>query len=445
MKRFAHFSTYLFVGAVAVLATQAPHLLAQSPTDSARIDRLERQLDVVTQELERLNLGAGVVLGAGGVEAASPRFGLAPAASKVYRAQEGVSIGGYGEFLYDHYSGSRENGSPSGKIDQLDALRGIVYVGYKFNDRLLFNSETEVEHASSGQAGEVSLEFAYVDYRIREDFGVRAGLLLVPMGLVNEMHEPPIFLGTGRSLTESRIIPSTWRESGIGVFGESDKWSYRAYVLNSFDGVRGGSSKAKGFSDEGLRGGRQKGSKALAEDMGLVGRVDYRGVAGLMLGGSLYYGNTGQGRELNGVVVDARAQIWEAHGRYLAHGWEGQALVAGATLDQAEQLNTLKGLSGDDSVGDSMGGWYVQLGYDVLWQTATEHQLLPYFRYEALNTQESVPTGFTTNPSNDLNALSLGLAWRPIGDVVLKMDYQIHSNAAETGVNKFSVALGYLF
>lgn len=412
---------------------------AQQATDSARIDQLQSQVEAITRELERLSLGREVV------EADSSLMGFGPAASKVYRAAQGVSIGGYGEFLYEGYADEREDGAPSGKTAQLDAVRGIVYVGYKFNDRILFNSETEVEHGSTGQAGSVSLEFAYLDYLLNDNVGVRAGLLLVPMGFVNELHEPPVFLGTERPVTENRIIPTTWRESGIGVFGGHGPWSYRAYVVNSLDGVGGGSSKAKGFDGSGLRGGRQKGSKALAEDFGFVGRLDYGGLQGVTVGGSAYYGETAHGRELDGQEIGGAALIWEGHLAYKARGWDIQALVASAELDEVEELNALKGLTGGESIGESMLGWYVQAGYDVLRSASTRHQLIPYFRYEAVDTQRSVPAGYSFDPSNDLTVLSLGMAWKPIANTVLKADYQIHGDRAETGVNQFNVSLGYLF
>jgi hypothetical protein len=411
----------------------------QEASDSLRIRQLEGQVEAITRELERLSLGGEVV------QADSSQMGFGPAASKVYRVSQGVSIGGYGEFLYESYAGERENGSPAGKTNQLDALRGIVYVGYKFNDRILFNSETEVEHGSTGQAGSVSLEFAYLDYRVKDNFGFRGGLLLVPMGFVNELHEPPVFLGTERPVTESKIIPTTWRESGLGIFGGQGPWSYRAYVVNSLDGVQGGSSKAKGFSDSGLRGGRQKGSKAMAEDFGFVGRLDYATPSGLTVGGSAYWGETAHNRELNGAEVGGAVFIWEGHLAYKARGLDIQALVAGAELDDVDALNQLNGLSGDGSIGESMRGWYVQAGYDLLVGSATRHQLLPYLRYERVDTQRSVPSGYALDPSNDATIVSLGMAWKPITNTILKADFQLHSTEAETGINQFNVALGYLF
>jgi hypothetical protein len=236
--------------------------------DSATVAELRRQIEIITRELEEMKLGREVV-----VQADTGVYGFGPAASKVYQVNQGVSIGGYGEMLYERFSGKREDGTPSDKTDQIDFLRAVVYVGYKFDERFLFNSELEFEHASTGQAGSVSVEFAYLDYLAWENAGLRAGLVLVPMGFLNELHEPSTFLGTERPETERRIIPTTWRENGIGAFGDFGGFALRGYVVNGLDAVGGGSSKADGFSASGLRGGRQKGSKAVAENFAGVARV----------------------------------------------------------------------------------------------------------------------------------------------------------------------------
>ncbi len=411
--------------------------------DTTEIEELRRRLEAVVRELERLRLGSEVVaadtLGI---------FGLAPAASKVYRAGRGVSIGGYGEVLYENFASEREDGSPSGATDQVDALRAIIYVGYKFNDRILFNSEIEFEHASTGQAGSASVEFAYLDYFISDDVGFRAGLLLPPMGFLNEIHEPPTFLGTERPQTEQAIIPSTWRENGIGLFGSTGGLDFRAYLVNGLDAVGGGSSNASGFSASGVRGGRQKGSKAVAEDFAGVARVDYTGTLGLLVGSSVYLGESGQNAPSplqTGETIGARTLIWEGHAQYKARGLDLRGLFALADVDDVAELNAAKDLEGSASIGERLVGGYLQAGYDILRGAETQHQLLPYLRWERLNTQDEVPEGFTANPANDLTIVSLGAAWKPIPQLILKADYQIHSNEAETGVDQLNVALGWLF
>jgi hypothetical protein len=437
MKRVGRvgIGVFLFMASVATLGH------AQE-ADSVEIEKLKGQIDAITRQLEEMQLGTDVV-----APVDTGMYGLGPGASRVYRVQQGVSIGGYGEVLYERFASEREDGAPSGKTDQIDALRGIVYVGYKFNDRILFNSETEVEHGSTGQAGSVSLEFAYVDYRFSDIVGARAGLLLVPMGFVNEQHEPPTFLGTERPETETRIIPSTWRENGIGAFGAIGGWSFRAYLVNGLDAVGGGSSKAGGFSAAGLRGGRQKGSKAVAEQFAGVARVDY-GRRGFTVGSSIYYGKSGQNAAAPSdptQTIDAATMIWEGHAGYKAHGFDLRGLVALATVSDVALLNEVRGFQDDSSVGERMVGWYVQAGYDLLRSVRTEHQLLPYVRYEQLDTQARVPDGYARNPTNDQTIVALGMAWKPIPQVIVKTDYQIRQNAASTGVNQFNIAMGYLF
>ena len=411
--------------------------------DSAQIAEIRRQIDAITREIEELKLGQEIV-----VQADTGVYGLGPAASKVYRVKQGVSIGGYGEMLYQNFAASREDGSPSGQKDQLDFLRGVVYVGYKFNDRILFNSEIEIEHASTGQAGSVSLEFAYLDYFIADPIAARAGLVLVPMGFINEQHEPTTFLGSERPATERYIIPTTWRENGLGVFGQVRGFAYRGFVVNGLDAVGDGSSKAKGFSAEGLRGGRQKGSKAVAEDFAGVARVDYMGVLGLLLGTSVYAGNSGQGNVVptdSSATIGALTVIWEGHAQYRAHGLDLRGLFALANVDDVGGINAAQGYIGDESVGERLTGWYLQGGYDVLHGVNTEHQLVPYVRYEQINTQDQVPEGFFANPANDRQMITIGAEWKPILNLAVKADYLINKNKADTGVNQFNVNIGYLF
>jgi hypothetical protein len=413
------------LAALVISVASAPRLDAQD-ADSVRLAVLERRIEAVTRELERLQLGRDVV------EADSSIQGLGPAASKVYRVNQGVSLGGYGEFLYENFAAEREDGSRSGALDRLDALRAILYVGYKFNDRLLFNSELEIEHAQ-----ESFLEFAYLEYLLTDHVGVRGGMLLAPLGLVNELHEPPVFLGTERPVTENRIIPTTWRENGIGFFGGGDAVSWRLYLMNSFNGAK--------FSAAGLRGGRQKGGKALAEDMGVAGRFDYTGKPGLLLGLSAYSGETAQGQELNGQTVGGRVRILDAHLDYKRRGWDIRVLVAGAQVSDVVAMNALNDLEGEDGIGTDMLGWYIQAGYDVLSTSRSAYQLIPYVRYEKLNTQRGVAHGFSANPANDLTVTSIGAAWRPIPQAIVKLGYQLHSTAADTGVNQMNVSLGWLF
>ncbi len=308
--------------------------------ESNQLEEIERRIEILANELESLRIGKAAV------RAEESVHGLGPAASKVYRGQQGVSIGGYGEMLYQNFDSTLENGSPNSKTDVLDFLRAIVYFGYKFNDKFVFNSEIEFEHASTGESGSASVEFAYIDYLARETLNVRAGLLLLPMGLVNELHEPTVFLGTMRPMTENRIIPSTWRENGAGIFGDVGPFSYRTYVVNGLD--------ASGFGASGLRGGRQKGSKAKAEDFGWTGRLDYVGTQGLVAGVSGYFGDSGQGLSDTAGTIDVSTRIVEGHVDWRWKGLDLRLLHARAELDDVQRLNDALALTGSDSIGEEM-------------------------------------------------------------------------------------------
>jgi len=409
----------------AVLAGPVAPAAAQQRQDSARIAELERQMEAVTREMERMRLGREVV------RADTSVHRLGPAASKVYRVDSGVSIGGYGEALYQNFSGARQDGTEVDAPSRWDAYRAILYAGYKYNDRLLFNSEIEVEHAD-----EIELEFAYVDYLLTPTIGVRGGLLLAPVGLVNELHEPPTFLGTTRPLTETVIIPTTWRENGVGLFGHGGVLDWRVYVMTGLD--------ARGLSASGLRDARQEGSRAVAEDLSFVGRLDWVGRPDLVLGGSAYYGKTAQGHDL-GPDVAGGLLLWDVHADYQAAGLQLRALVAGTRLNDVIAVNDALGLDGTDAVAEGMRGWYVQAGYDVLRRAATDHQLIPYLRYESLDTQAEVAEGFAADPALDRSVLSIGVAWKPVPQVVTKLDWQRHDNGADTGLSQWNVQLGWLF
>lgn len=419
--------------AVEAAAAEATAGEEAAPGTDARLAELERRLDLLAGELERMDLGEAAA------EATTGEKGFGPAASKIYRTERGLSVGGYGEMLYQSPSSERDDGTPSGGQDQLDFLRAVFYFGYKFNDRLLFNSEIEFEHASTDDEGEVSVEFAYLDYLLRPEVNVRAGLLLIPMGFLNELHEPPVFLGAKRPDVERSIIPATWRENGFGLFGDVGPLTYRTYLVNGFD--------ASGFSAAGVRGGRQRGSTALAEDFAWVGRLDYTGRPGLLVGGSLYSGNSGQGlTTASGEVLDVGTTIYEGHLEWKWRGLELRALAAKSDVDDVAALDGVLGLTGDRSVGEEMEGWYLQLGYDVFNRMDRgEMALIPYARYESYDTQAEVPAGFARDPAREVTSLTLGLAFKPIDEVIFKADFQNYDNEAGTAVDQLNVALGYLF
>jgi hypothetical protein len=434
-----------YLTAAVLLLLTAPSLVAQEASDLERrlreleqkvaqiqtaqpspdLAEIRRQIEILGQEIETLKTGES----AKSVSADTAQYGLGAAASKVYRSNPGVAIGGYGEMIYENQQG---------ELASADSLRAVVYTGYKFNDRVLFNSELEVEHANLERGGNVEVEFAYLDYLIRPELNVRTGLMLLPVGLTNEQHEPTAFLGARRPAVEDRIIPSTWSDLGAGVFGDIGRTSYRAYVVTGLNSA--------GFGpQEGIREGRQAGGEATAEDWAAVGRLDWHPVEGTMFGGSLYSGNSGQGAGFGG-----RVTIAEAHAQSRFRGAVVRALYTRGTLDDAAAINAANGLAGDESVGSRFGGWYVEGGYELTSDSVPflgrgEMSLTPYVRYESLDTQRRVPAGFSRNPANDGTILTLGLAFKPISQTVIKVDWQNVENEANTGSDQWNIALGYIF
>lgn len=201
---------FLFVELVSAQAT-APDTLRE----------LLRRIDILVQEVE------GIRLGEVAERTYESRFGMGPAASQVYQLKKsGVSLAGYGEVLYQNLSRSTDAGIATAQKDEIDYLRHVMYVGFRFSERILFNSEMEVEHGSSGRKGEVSMEFGYVEVRLGQALHARTGMLLVPVGIINELHEPTTFPGALRPETESAIIPTTWRARNWNL----NSWSAIAAV-----------------------------------------------------------------------------------------------------------------------------------------------------------------------------------------------------------------------
>ena len=411
-----------------------PEVSAEAPAEQSRLSEIEEKVESLAEEVGRLESIFAVP-----EEVELESFsGLGPAASKVYKRDQGLSIGGYGEVRLRSY----HNQDDDDQNDIFDALRAVLYVGYKFNDKWVVNTELEFEHGGSGGGGSVSTEFATVDYLWREEANFRAGLVLIPMGFVNEIHEPTFFYGAERPEVERRILPSTWRENGVGVFGRlNDRVDYRFYVVNGFDG--------SGFSSDGLRGGRQKGSRALSDDFAFVGRVDVDITDGLLFGGSVYTGQSGQEQTDDDTgldLPDAHTTIYELHAQYKGYGASFRALWTQAFIDEAGSLSRALGKGQREAIASQMNGWYVEGGYDILpLFLDTRATLEPYFRYEYYNTQQKVADSFDRDKSKDIDLYVAGLQFKPIPQVVFKVDYRHFDPADGDKADEIQALVGYVF
>src|SRR5712692_8709799 len=208
---------------------------------------------------------------------------IAPRPLQNLAAQERTTVGGYGEVHYTNPTGPK---TPA----VVNLARFVVYLAHSFDDRLAFRSELEVEEArveGGKPGGDVALEQAYLDYRLADWITLRTGLVLAPVGIINETHEPPTFNGVERPGFDHDVIPTTWREIGVGAVGTipgGGGLAYRVYLVNGL--------RADGLSAaEGIREGRQEGRQASFANPSFTGRLEWAR-PGLKLGGAFWYGGT---------------------------------------------------------------------------------------------------------------------------------------------------------
>lgn len=345
---------------------------------------------------------------------------------------------GYGELHYNGRMGPSEN--------EVDFHRLVLGFGYDFTDWLQMRAELDFEHAFT----EPELEYAYLDFLIEDYFNVRAGAVLMPIGVYNQHHEPPLFYSVERPELYRVIIPTTWQEAGAGFHGSFGKgFEYEAYGVSSLSAVEIEGNVIEGTftGSDGLRGGRQRIARAPGRDFGFVGRLAYKGLPGLRVGGSTFMGNTGQG---NGAIDGGFLMMLEADAKYSIEGLEFDAAMAFTDLTDAGNINNYI-VSVDptftDFVASQMFGWYFEAAYHVF------HHLLPdskqdvvvFARFEDFNTQHSMPEGFAANPENDRNLLTFGVSYMPIPQVAVKVDYMANWNAANGGVDQFNLGIGFYY
>ncbi|OYV20428.1 MAG: hypothetical protein CG441_402 [Methylococcaceae bacterium NSM2-1] len=260
----------------------------------------------------------------------------------------------------------------------------------------------------------------------------------MPMGFINQIHEPPFYFGNNRPEVERRIIPTTWREIGVGLFGAiTPNLTYTGYVVNGLD--------AQGFNSNGIRDGRQGGATAYAQNFGYVARTDYTpdALPGVSVGGSAYVGNSGQDLEFNGQKPNVFTQLYEAHVQWKYRGLEFRTLGSWGHINDAGILSAFQG----ETVGSQNYGWYTEVGYDVLPLIFkdTPQYLAPFFRYEQYDTIAKAPNGFKDNQNLDRQIFQVGLQYKPIPNVVIKADYRNFSAEEGSVPDDFNLGLGFIY
>ena len=429
---------------IAALLLAALPAWAQETPDAGTVDlaaevaELKRRVAILGEELENQRTGSAPAT-------ASPEtiraLGMGPAASKVY-TRDGLSVGGYGELIFTAFNDRLQNGTRQ-PVDAFgDTERAVFYFGYKFTDWVVFNSEMEFEHSGFSDEhpeGEAIIEFAYLDFLIKPWLNIRAGQVLLPVGFINELHEPPVFLGALRPALERTLIPTTWHELGVGLHGElPGGLVYRVYFLNGLDAAR--------FNNDGsgsISGGRQDGHQVIANRPAVSGRLDWHALPGALLGGSFYVGDSAQAIGSQPVLTT----LLEAHAEYRNSGFQARALYAHLTNGSAGiQAFGADPASAAFSTGTLQSGVYVEAGYDLFTLLpALRQNLIPFARFEWMNTQQEVATGAAADPANERTTVALGVNYRPIPQVAVKADFDFNLDAAHTGRNQFNLGLGYLF
>ncbi|HEX9592633.1 MAG TPA: porin [bacterium] len=345
-----------------------------------------------------------------------------------------ATVGGYGELHYNNFADERDDGS-QGRNDEIDLHRFVLFFGYRFTDTISFHSELEVEHTVSGgdAPGEVELEQAYVDWAINPHFGVRGGVMLVPVGILNRTHEPPTFYGVERNLVETRIIPTTWWEAGVGAFGEIVEGL--AYQVNLHSGLElEPGMDARG----GMRDWRQKAARANAERLAVSAALDYSAIPWLSTGIGLFY----QGDLTQGSGADVSALLTEVHAQVDVAGFEGRAIYARWDVDGADDFFA----DGGGQIAEEQSGYLLEGAYRFGRHVLPEGQDAGAFvRYESLDTNDGLPTGVAHKDSAEQQAWTVGLNFWPTDLVVVKVDYQNVEDEADTGQDSWNLGLGWWF
>ena len=328
---------------------------------------------------------------------------------------------------------------------KMDVHRLVTLIGYQLSRKTQFVSEIEVEHVK-----EIFVEQAFIKHRLAKSISLKAGLIIIPMGMVNEMHEPTFFYSVERPLLDKLIIPSTWREVGIGLTGLLPEKSlkYQLYLVNNPLGYDG-SAKVSGAS--GIRKARQKGAEAVVSSFpGLSGQIEYFGIDRFKLGISGYYGKTSttlattmdQSLENYNVTVDSSTvnmTMATVHGMYTP----GNLTLRGQYTLSSFQNTTAYNEFANSDVPELMHGYYLLAAYDF--HKSEEITVAPFVRFSQLDNHLRVNEALEENRALKQNILTVGANYKPHPGVVFKFDYQFVQNRVTSNYNNLNLGVGVWF
>ena len=395
-----------------------------------RLEQLANELAAVRAELDAVKKKQAEA------PAAPPAAAVAAAPAPVMastRAEPATVITSYGEINY--------NRPRDAKNAQADMRRFVLGYQHRFDDKTKVVAELEVEHAiaSASDAGEVALEQAYVERQLSPDWALRAGLFLVPLGLLNENHEPTTYYGVERNFVETAIIPSTWREGGVqfvGALGNGltvQVGASTGFDLNKWDAAsREGAESPLGAIHQELQLARSR-------DLSVFGAVNWRGIPGLLLGGGVFTGGATQGQ----TAATSRVTLWDLHARWTPGAWDLSALYARGSISNTAAFNqTLVG--NPTLVPSSFDGAYLQAAYK-LWSKG-DMALSPFARWERFNTARSfsdLGPGLTPEVAAAERVYTLGANFQVTQGIVVKADVQKFRSSRD--LDRFNLGLGWAF
>ena len=442
--------TWIAASIAAALACSGSNGFAQTVTESElarKLDQLAAELATVKAQLAQLQQQSKQPQRAD----ASPS--VAPMATPVAEpnnlalaapAGPATVLTSYGEINYNRPTHATEK-------TQIDLRRFVLGYQHRFDEKTKVVAELEVEHAvaSSGDPGEVAIEQAYIERQFTPTWAARAGLFLMPVGLINENHEPTSFYGVERNFVETAIIPSTWREGGVQIVGTFDNGlTVQGGVASSFNLNKWDLGSTDG-KESPLGSIHQELAKAKGHDLAVFGAVNWRGVPGLLLGGSLFTGQATQAQ----TAVQSRITLWDLHARWTPGRWDFSTLYTRANISNTAALNgallsadALKKTPTVDPtlIPKSFDGYYVQGAYK-LW-SHEDYALTPFVRWEHFNTARAyadLGPGLTPEAGRGESVITLGANFQVAQGVVVKTDYQRFRE--DRMRDRFNLGLGWSF
>ena len=332
-------------------------------------------------------------------------------------------LSGYGSAFYQRDSKQ--------KTASLNLERAVLFVGHQFNSKISFFSEVEVENAKvDASGGEVALEQAYLKFNLNSSQYITAGLFLPRIGLLNENHLPVNFNGVERPIVEQLIIPSTWRELGIGFYGRSKKLPLN-YSVAIFNGL----SSANFKHGTGLRDGRFEGRNATANNLAITAAVQYYykdftfQVSGYAGGSNGLNKLRSDSLQLSSGIFGMPVYLAEADFRWAKNGWSAKALGSFISFNNATTIN--KAFA--NNISKSMYGAYAEIGYDLFTGNTkmANQQLIAFARFEKLDLNASIPSNAIYDGTLKQQHIIAGFSYLPIQNVVIKLDVRIQHTGAE--------------